>query len=134
LRSSKAVRKQLLLRLVPGHFGENCLTIWALMNPSVLATGNPSLKPDICSLDPNTMNSGAQGVIDTPRKVTRMAHIIRETGVEPELKVFTGDIHPRWTLSRMIKRTDRFDESRGMPPPLSLPHRNNTKFRISPLL
>lgn len=53
-----------------------------------------ALRPDICSLDLNTMNSGAQVVINTPRNVSRMAHIIREAGVKPELEVFdSGDIH-----------------------------------------
>lgn len=53
-----------------------------------------ALRPDICSLDLNTMNSGAQVVINTPANVTRMANIIREAGVKPELEVFdSGDIH-----------------------------------------
>jgi len=53
-----------------------------------------ALRPDICSLDLNTMNSGAQVVINTPKNVARMAHVIREAGVKPELEVFdTGDIH-----------------------------------------
>ena len=52
------------------------------------------LKPDICSLDLNTMFSGAAVVINTPRNVTIMAKAIYEAGVKPELEVFdTGDIH-----------------------------------------
>jgi uncharacterized protein (DUF849 family) len=52
------------------------------------------LKPEICTLDLNTMNSGAEVVINTPRNVTRMAKIIRESGVKPEIELFdTGDIH-----------------------------------------
>ncbi|MFD1557222.1 3-keto-5-aminohexanoate cleavage protein [Paraburkholderia silviterrae] len=52
------------------------------------------LKPDVCSLDLNTMNSGAEVVINTPKNVARMAHVIREAGVKPELEIFdSGDIH-----------------------------------------
>ncbi|WP_417691662.1 3-keto-5-aminohexanoate cleavage protein [Roseibium sp.] len=51
------------------------------------------LKPEICTLDFNTMNSGAQVVINTPRNVRIMAEIIRDNGVKPELELFdTGDI------------------------------------------
>ena len=53
-----------------------------------------ALKPDVCSLDLNTMNSGDQVVINTPRNVRRMARVIREAGVVPELEIFdSGDIH-----------------------------------------
>lgn len=52
------------------------------------------LKPDICSLDFNTMNSGQQVVINTPGNVRKMAKAIIEAGTKPELEVFdTGDIH-----------------------------------------
>jgi uncharacterized protein (DUF849 family) len=52
------------------------------------------LKPDICSLDFNTMNSGQQVVMNTPGNVRKMAKAIVEAGTKPELEVFdTGDIH-----------------------------------------
>jgi uncharacterized protein (DUF849 family) len=52
------------------------------------------LKPDICSLDYNTMNSGQQVVMNTPGNVRKMAKAIVEAGTKPELEVFdTGDIH-----------------------------------------
>ncbi|MGV2293307.1 3-keto-5-aminohexanoate cleavage protein [Trinickia sp. YCB016] len=52
------------------------------------------LRPDICSLDLNTMNSGDSVVMNTPKNVTRMAAIIREAGVKPELEIFdSGDMH-----------------------------------------
>jgi uncharacterized protein (DUF849 family) len=51
------------------------------------------LKPEICTLDLNTMNSGGQVVINTPGNVRRMAKAIREAGVMPELELFdSGDI------------------------------------------
>src|SRR6201999_3508707 len=52
------------------------------------------LKPDICTLDLNTMNSGGQVVINTPGNVRKMANRIRAVGVMPELELFdTGDCH-----------------------------------------
>lgn len=52
-----------------------------------------ALRPEICTLDFNTMNSGGQVVINTPRNVRRMAEIIEAAGVKPELELFdSGDI------------------------------------------
>jgi uncharacterized protein (DUF849 family) len=52
------------------------------------------LKPDLCTLDLNTMWSGSSVVINTPSSVSTMARLIREAGVKPELEVFdSGDIH-----------------------------------------
>lgn len=51
------------------------------------------LKPEICTLDLNTMNSGSAVVINTPANVRRMAAVIRETGARPEIELFdSGDI------------------------------------------
>jgi uncharacterized protein (DUF849 family) len=54
-----------------------------------------ALKPDICSLDFNTMNSSnGQIVVNTPGNVRKMAEVIIAAGVKPELEVFdSGDIH-----------------------------------------
>lgn len=53
-----------------------------------------ALKPDICSLDFNTMNSGATVVINTPANLRKMAAAIVGAGVKPEIEVFdSGDIH-----------------------------------------
>ena len=52
------------------------------------------LKPDICSLDFNTMNSGSDIVINTPMNVRKMAKVIADAGVMPELEIFdTGDLN-----------------------------------------
>jgi uncharacterized protein (DUF849 family) len=52
------------------------------------------LKPDICTLDLNTMNSGPDVVINTPRNVRKMAAAMRAAGVKPELEIFdSGDLH-----------------------------------------
>jgi len=68
------------------------------------------LKPEICTLDLNNMNSGAEVVINTPRNVARMAKTIRASGVKPEIELFdTGDIH----LARDLIR-ERVLEDPGM--------------------
>jgi uncharacterized protein (DUF849 family) len=52
-----------------------------------------ALRPDICTLDLNTMNSGKEVVINTPGNVRRMAKVINEAGVKPEIELFdSGDI------------------------------------------
>lgn len=64
-----------------------------LMNPEERVAHITVLKPDICTLDLNTMNSGAQVVINTPGNVRRMAKVIRAAGVKPEIELFdSGDI------------------------------------------
>jgi uncharacterized protein (DUF849 family) len=52
------------------------------------------LRPDICTLDLNTMNSGGEVVINTPRNVRKMAERIKAVGVLPEIELFdSGDCH-----------------------------------------
>lgn len=59
------------------------------------------LRPDICTLDLNTMNSGGEVVINTPENVRRMATVINAAGVKPEIELFdSGDIA---LLSDLIK-------------------------------
>ncbi|HEY2755698.1 MAG TPA: 3-keto-5-aminohexanoate cleavage protein [Pseudolabrys sp.] len=51
------------------------------------------LKPDIATLDLNTMWSGSAAVINPPENVTIMASEIQKAGSKPELEVFdSGDI------------------------------------------
>ncbi|MEZ5930581.1 MAG: 3-keto-5-aminohexanoate cleavage protein [Alphaproteobacteria bacterium] len=51
------------------------------------------LKPEICTLDLNTMWFGEGVVMNTPKMASAMAKLIYEAGVLPELEVFdTGDI------------------------------------------
>lgn len=51
------------------------------------------LRPDICTLDLNTMNSGHEVVINTPGNIRRMAKVITEAGVMPEIELFdSGDV------------------------------------------
>ncbi len=64
-----------------------------LTQPELRVAHIPVLKPDICTLDLNTMNSGQEVVINTPKTVRRMAAVIREAGVLPEIELFdSGDV------------------------------------------
>ncbi len=64
-----------------------------LMRPELRVEHIAQLKPDIATLDLNTMNSGQQVVINTPDSVRRMAKGITGAGVMPEIELFdSGDI------------------------------------------
>lgn len=64
-----------------------------LMLPEKRVEHVAALRPDICTLDLNTMNSGKEVVINTPTNVRRMAKVIAEAGVKPEIELFdSGDI------------------------------------------
>jgi uncharacterized protein (DUF849 family) len=70
-----------------------------LCAPEVRVAHVAALKPDVCSLDLNTMNSGDQVVINTPANVRRMARVILEAGTKPELECFdSGDLVLAQTL------------------------------------
>jgi uncharacterized protein (DUF849 family) len=94
---------QLIINLTTGPGGR---FIPSIDEPRVAAPGSSlthpekrvahitALKPDICTLDLNTMNSGPDVVINTPRNVRIMAKIIQAAGVKPELEIFdSGDMH-----------------------------------------
>jgi len=52
------------------------------------------LRPDICTLDFNTMWSGQASVINAPRNLEIMAGRIYAAGVKPEIEIFdSGDLH-----------------------------------------
>jgi uncharacterized protein (DUF849 family) len=64
-----------------------------LLRPELRVEHIAALKPDICTLDLNTMNSAGQVVINTAENLRRMAAVINEAGVKPELELFdSGDI------------------------------------------
>ena len=99
----KAQNKELIINLTTGPGGRYVPTEG---DPKVFALGTTlcdplkrvehvaALKPEICSLDLNTMNSGADVVMNTPSNVRKMAKVIREAGVMPELEIFdSGDLN-----------------------------------------
>lgn len=64
-----------------------------LMQPERRVEHIAALKPDIATLDLNTMNSGGDVVINTKASVTRMAKVILDAGVKPEIEIFdSGDL------------------------------------------
>ena len=64
-----------------------------LMRPEGRVEHVVALKPEVCTLDLNTMTFGREVVINVPWSVRRMAEMIHEAGVKPELELFdTGDI------------------------------------------
>ena len=64
-----------------------------LLSPEKRVEHIAALKPEICTLDLNTMWSGSAVVINTPGNVRRMARIMREAGSLPEIELFdSGDI------------------------------------------
>ena len=65
-----------------------------LMRPELRVEHTADIRPDICTLDLNTMTFGREVVINTPGNVSVMAGIIRNAGVLPELEIFdSGDLH-----------------------------------------
>lgn len=103
IRLIREVNRELVINLTTGPGGR---FIPSDEDPKIAAPGTTllppekrvehiaALRPDICSLDLNTMNSGGDVVINTPKNVRRMAHVIREAGVKPELEIFdSGDLH-----------------------------------------
>ena len=98
----RAVNPELILNITTGPGGR---FVPSQDDPKVAAEGTTlmvpekrvehivALGPDICTLDLNTMNSGREVVINTPGNVRRMAKVIREAGVKPEIELFdSGDI------------------------------------------
>ncbi|HEY1148654.1 MAG TPA: 3-keto-5-aminohexanoate cleavage protein, partial [Pseudoduganella sp.] len=95
--------RHLIINLTTGPGGR---FIPSAENPQVAAPGSTlmvperrvehiaALRPDIATLDLNTMNSGADVVINTPTNVARMAKVIRDAGVKPEIEIFdSGDLN-----------------------------------------
>ena len=99
----KAQNKELIINLTTGPGGRYVPTegdpkVFApcttLCDPLKRVEHVAALKPEICSLDLNTMNSGADVVMNTPSNVRKMAKVIREAGVMPELEIFdSGDLN-----------------------------------------
>jgi uncharacterized protein (DUF849 family) len=53
-----------------------------------------ALRPELCTLDFNTMWSGKAAVINSPRNLRIMAEGIYAAGVKPEIEIFdSGDLH-----------------------------------------
>ena len=72
-----------------------------LTTPEIRTEHVTRLKPEICTLDLNTMWFGGGAVINSPRNIRAMAEQIYAAGVMPELEVFdSGDIQLAHELVR----------------------------------
>jgi uncharacterized protein (DUF849 family) len=64
-----------------------------LYRPKLYVTHVKELKPEICTLDFNTINNRALTTINTPRNLEIMANVINEVGTRPEVEIFgSGDL------------------------------------------
>jgi uncharacterized protein (DUF849 family) len=64
-----------------------------LVHPLKRVAHIKELKPDVATLDLNTMNFGAEIVINTPPNIRKMAAVIYESNSKPEIELFdSGDI------------------------------------------
>ncbi len=88
-----------------------------LMHPLKRVEHIVALKPDIATLDLNTMWSGSAAVINTPENVAIMAREIQNAGSKPELEVFdSGDIQLAHALLEqgVLKRPPLFQIVMGV--------------------
>ncbi|MGC1506742.1 MAG: 3-keto-5-aminohexanoate cleavage protein [Sulfitobacter sp.] len=99
----RAKNKDVLLNLTTGEGGR---FVPSDDDPRIAAAGSTlcapekrvahveALRPDICTLDFNTMWSGQASVINSPRNLEIMAARIYTAGVKPEIEIFdSGDLH-----------------------------------------
>jgi len=64
-----------------------------LMRPELRVAHVERLRPEVCTLDFNTMYSGSSVVINTPRNLEIMAQHVLASGVVPEIEIFdSGDL------------------------------------------
>lgn len=65
-----------------------------LCRPELRVEHVKQLKPEICTLDLNTMVNGNRVVINTPPNLEIMAGVINDAGTKPELEIFdSGDLN-----------------------------------------
>ena len=77
-----------------------------LLPPQQRVSHIAPLKPEIATLDLNTMNSGDQVVINTPRNTRVMGDAILSAGAKPEIEIFNpGDLV---LARRLIDEDPRF--------------------------
>ncbi|MBN8845827.1 MAG: 3-keto-5-aminohexanoate cleavage protein [Sphingomonadales bacterium] len=110
----RAAKSRLILNITTGPGGR---FVPSEADPRVAAPGTTllpplervshvsALAPEIATLDLNTMNSGEQVVINTPRNVRVMADAILAAGAKPEIEIFNpGDL----VLARELLADPRF--------------------------
>ena len=97
----RAKNSEVLINLTcgPGATGPSTVVFGGPPNPRFVTAQQRTqhvvqLRPDICSLDFNTMNRGPTNItVNSVPMVREMARIIRDAGVKPELEIFdSGDL------------------------------------------
>ncbi|KZL22143.1 3-keto-5-aminohexanoate cleavage enzyme [Pseudovibrio axinellae] len=99
----RTVNENVILNLTTGEGGR---FVPSTQNPQVAAEGSTlcrpearvahveRLRPEVCTLDFNTMWSGQASVINTPQNLEVMAERIYAAHVKPEIEIFdSGDLH-----------------------------------------
>jgi uncharacterized protein (DUF849 family) len=59
-----------------------------MMTPEARVRHVLELRPEICSLDVATMNFGNRAFVNVPDHIVKMATLVEEAGVKPEIEVF----------------------------------------------
>ena len=82
-------------RFVPSHNDPKVAAPGSTLSvPEKRVAHVEELKPEICTLDFNTMWSGQASVINSPRNLEIMAKRIYASGTKPEIEIFdSGDLH-----------------------------------------
>lgn len=75
-------------RLYVGSDGQPDMKTSMLASPEKRVEHVLKLRPELCSLDIGTMNFGDGVFVNSQHVVDRMAELIREAGVKPEVEVF----------------------------------------------
>jgi len=92
----KLLRPDLLINLTTGPGASGNVKDFSFLKTATQRVKHIlAIKPDICSLDLNTMNRGPNGItINTINIAREMAAAVREVGCKPELEIFdSGDYH-----------------------------------------
>jgi len=92
----KLLRPDLLINLTTGPGASGSVKDFSFIKTAEQRVKHIlTIKPDICSLDLNTMNRGPNGItINTINIAKEMAAAVREVGCKPELEIFdSGDYH-----------------------------------------
>lgn len=89
-----------------------------MMSPEARVQHVLELRPEICSLDVATMNFGKRALVNVPDHLVKMAMLVEEAGVKPEIEVFDlGHVRLARNLieTRGVLRNPLFQLCLGVP-------------------
>ena len=73
-----------------------------MANPEERLAHVKNMLPEICTLDCGTQNYSSTAYVSTPEMLRKMAKIIQELGVKPEIEVF--ELGQIWFAKQLIKK------------------------------